>query len=40
MAEAAGYARPCEVEILSRRCWADDPEKMLWLVKERHATAC
>ena len=40
MAEAAGYAGPCEVEILSRRWWAADPDDVLRLVKERHATAC
>ena len=40
MAEAASYAGPCEVEILSRRWWAEDPEEVLRLVKERHATAC
>jgi sugar phosphate isomerase/epimerase len=40
MAEAAGYAGPCEVEILSRRWWAEDPELVLPLVRQRHATAC
>ncbi|MBL6457577.1 sugar phosphate isomerase/epimerase [Belnapia sp. T6] len=40
MAEAAGYAGPCEVEILSRRWWAEDPDQVLRLAKERHASAC
>jgi sugar phosphate isomerase/epimerase len=40
MAEAAGYAGPVEVEILSRRWWAEDPDAVLRLVKDRHATAC
>jgi len=40
MAEAGGYAGPCEVEILSRRWWAEDPEVVLPLVKQRHATTC
>ena len=40
MAEAAGYAGPVEVEILSRRWWAEDPDAVLRLVRERHATAC
>ncbi|SDB72130.1 sugar phosphate isomerase/epimerase family protein [Belnapia rosea] len=40
MAEAAGYAGPCEVEILSRRWWAEDPDTVLETIKARHATAC
>jgi sugar phosphate isomerase/epimerase len=40
MAEAAGYAGPCEVELLSKRWWAEDPEVVLPLIKARHATAC
>lgn len=40
MAEAAGYRGFTEVEILSRRWWAEDPDEVLRLVKQRHATAC
>jgi sugar phosphate isomerase/epimerase len=40
MAEAAGYDGPCEVELLSRRWWAEDPDAVLSLMKERHAMAC
>jgi sugar phosphate isomerase/epimerase len=40
MAEAAGYAGPCEVELLSRRWWAEDPEVVLPLIRQRHATVC
>jgi sugar phosphate isomerase/epimerase len=37
MAEAAGYAGFTEVELLSRRWWAEDPDHVLALMKERHA---
>lgn len=40
MAEAAGYKGPIEVEVLSRRWWARDPDEVLRVVKERHARAC
>ncbi len=40
MAEAAGYKGFVEVEILSRRWWAEDPDAVLRLVKQRHAAAC
>ncbi|WP_370287835.1 sugar phosphate isomerase/epimerase family protein [Siccirubricoccus soli] len=40
MAQAAGHDGSCEVELLSRRWWAEDPEQVLKLAKERHATAC
>ena len=40
MAEAAGYDGFTEVEILSRRWWAEDPEDVLRIVRERHATVC
>jgi sugar phosphate isomerase/epimerase len=39
MAEASGYAGFTEVEILSRRWWAEDPDHVLRTIKERHATA-
>ncbi|GGC26184.1 hypothetical protein GCM10011504_00530 [Siccirubricoccus deserti] len=39
MAEAAGYAGPCELEILSRRWWAEDPGMVLPLVRQRHVAA-
>lgn len=40
MVEAAGYKGFVEVELLSRRWWAEDPDEVLRIVKERHATAC
>jgi sugar phosphate isomerase/epimerase len=40
LAEAAGYRGPCELELLSRRWWAEDPDAVLRLAKERHALAC
>jgi sugar phosphate isomerase/epimerase len=40
MAEAAGYRGAVEVEILSKRWWAEDPDAVLALMKHRHATAC
>jgi sugar phosphate isomerase/epimerase len=39
MAEASGYRGFTEVEILSKRWWAEDPETVLRMVKERHGTA-
>jgi len=40
MAEAVGYRGFTEVEILSRRWWAEEPEAVLRMVKQRHASAC
>jgi len=40
MAEAAGYRGFVEVEILSRRWWAEDPDTVLRILRERHATVC
>lgn len=40
MAEAAGYRGATEVEILSRRWWAEEPDRVLEIMKERHAAAC
>ncbi|TDH61617.1 sugar phosphate isomerase/epimerase [Dankookia rubra] len=40
LAEAAGYRGFVEVELLSRRWWAEDPDEVLRLIKARHATAC
>ena len=37
MAEAAGYRGFVEVEILSRRWWAEDPDQVLRLIVQRHA---
>ncbi len=39
MAEASGYDSFTEVEILSKRWWAEDPETVLRTIKERHASA-
>ncbi|OYW08893.1 MAG: endonuclease [Rhodospirillales bacterium 12-71-4] len=39
MVEAQGYDSFAEVEILSRHWWQQDPEAVLPLLKERHATA-
>ena len=39
MAEAAGYKSWIEVEVLSRRWWAQDPNEVLRIAQERHA-AC
>ena len=40
MAEASGYAGFTEVELLSRRWWAEDPDDVLRIVTQRHASAC
>ena len=40
MAEAAGYRGFVEVELLSKRWWAEAPDDVLRLIKARHATAC
>ncbi|NOG70044.1 sugar phosphate isomerase/epimerase [Roseicella sp. DB1501] len=40
LAQAAGYAGAVEVEILSHRWWREEPEEVLRLMRERHATAC
>ena len=37
MAEAAGWAGGVEVEVLSNRWWAEDPETVIREVKARHA---
>jgi sugar phosphate isomerase/epimerase len=37
MAEAAGYRGFTEVELLSRRWWAEDPDHVLRVIRERHA---
>ncbi len=37
MAEAAGYQGFSEVELLSRRWWAEDPDHTLRTIKARHA---
>jgi len=39
MVEAQGYGSFAEVEILSKHWWQQDPEMVLPLLKERHATA-
>jgi sugar phosphate isomerase/epimerase len=40
MAEAAGYDGFTECELLSRRWWGEDPDDVLRVIKDRHATAC
>jgi sugar phosphate isomerase/epimerase len=37
MVDATGYAGFVEVELLSRRWWAEEPDEILRIVKERHA---
>jgi sugar phosphate isomerase/epimerase len=37
MVDATGYAGFVEVELLSRRWWAEEPDEVLRIVKERHA---
>ena len=37
MAEAAGWTGGVEVEILSNRWWAEDPEAVMQAVKASHA---
>ncbi len=37
MAEAAGYDGFTEVELLSRRWWAEEPDHVLRVMQERHA---
>ena len=39
MVEAQGYDSFAEVEILSKHWWQQDPERVLTLLKERHASA-
>lgn len=36
MAEASGYGGFSEVELLSRRWWAEEPEEVLRIMRERH----
>jgi sugar phosphate isomerase/epimerase len=40
MVEATGYDGLVEIELLSRRWWAEEPETVLRIMKERHASAC
>ena len=40
MVEAQGYRGHTEVEILSRRWWAADPDEVLEDIKRRHASDC
>ncbi len=40
MAEAAGYQGAVECELLSRRWWGEEPDRVLSIIKERHATVC
>ncbi len=40
MVEAAGYAGAVECEILSMRWWQRDPDEVLDLIVQRHATCC
>ncbi len=40
LVEAQGYRGHTEVEILSRRWWAADPDEVLQEIRRRHATAC
>jgi sugar phosphate isomerase/epimerase len=40
MVEAAGFAGAVECEILSHRWWQRDPDEVLDLVVQRHATCC
>lgn len=37
MVEATGYAGFSEVELLSRRWWAEEPDQVLRIMRERHA---
>jgi sugar phosphate isomerase/epimerase len=40
LAQDAGFDGLLEMEILSKRWWAHDPDDMLRLCKERHENAC
>jgi sugar phosphate isomerase/epimerase len=40
MVEAAGYTGFVEIELLSRRWWAEDPDHVLATMVERHASVC
>jgi len=40
MVEAAGYCGFVECELLSRRWWAEDPDHVLRVMTERHASLC
>ncbi|MBR0665060.1 sugar phosphate isomerase/epimerase [Roseomonas hellenica] len=40
MAEGAGYRGFTEIELLSRRWWAEDPDTVLQIMKDRHARFC
>ena len=37
MVDAAGYTGFTEVELLSRRWWAEDPDHVLATIRARHA---
>ncbi|WBV45247.1 sugar phosphate isomerase/epimerase [Pseudoroseomonas cervicalis] len=40
MVEAAGYRGCAEIELLSHAWWKRDPDEVLAIMKERHATVC
>lgn len=40
MVTAAGYTGMTEIELLSRRWWAEDPDEVMRVMKERHAAFC
>jgi sugar phosphate isomerase/epimerase len=40
MAEAGGFRGAVECELLSHRWWKEDPDEVLRVMKERHATVC
>lgn len=40
LVEAEGYSGACEIELLSKRWWAEDPDVVLRLLRERHASVC
>lgn len=40
MVAAAGYTGMTEIELLSRRWWAEEPEEVMRVMKERHAAFC
>ena len=40
MAQRAGYGGAVECELLSRRWWDEDPDQVLSIIKQRHATVC
>lgn len=40
MVAATGYTGLTEIELLSRRWWAEDPEQVMGVLKARHAAFC